>query len=411
MIRNSKVKNILEKKKISRREFLKKAVIFGAGIGTTSLTLNCLLKSPSEEKITSTTLIEESMMTTSTTTSAPKISLKEAMYYDENLDKKTVRCGLCPNRCFIAPEQRGICGVRVNKKGKLYTLGYENPCALHIDPIEKKPLFHFLPKSLAFSLAIAGCSLRCKYCQNWQISQAKPDETRNIKLTVEDAVSGAMKNNARSIAYTYTEPTVFYEYMIDIAKIAKEKGVKNVIVTCGYMNSEPLEELCKYLDGGNVNLKGFSNEFYKKLTNGRLEPILETMKILHEKKIWFEITYLVIPGWNDDNEQIKNFIKWVKDKFGEEKPIHFLRFSPAFKMMHVPPTPVNTLEKARNLAFGEGLKYVYIGNAPGHEGENTYCSNCSKIVIKRKGFIVEEISVEKKGTCKFCGNKIPGIWS
>lgn len=401
--------------RISRREFLKKAGLVSAGIVGTALSLNYILSYRNILPVSNETTIDTALM-------------KEAMFY-ERLKDNTLRCATCPNRCVIDEEKRGICWTRINIDEKIYSIVYGKPCAVHVDPIEKKPLFHFLTKSNAFSIATAGCCLRCDYCQNWQISQAKPedipeDTVRGIisqlesmagisaqerdRLNPEDIAKFAGKLGCKSIAYTYTEPTIFYEYMYDTSRIAMNNEIKNLIVTCGYINEDPLNELCKYLDGGNVNLKGFSDEFYKKLTHGYLQPILDTMEILKERKKWFEITYLVIPGWSDD-EQIDKFIKWVVDNLGVNYPIHFLRFSPAYKMKNVPPTPPEILEKARNNAIKEGINYVYIGNVPGSEGEHTYCPSCRKILIRRYGFIVIENNIINGG-CKFCGKKIPGVW-
>ncbi|MBN2015110.1 MAG: AmmeMemoRadiSam system radical SAM enzyme [Candidatus Altiarchaeota archaeon] len=373
---------------ITRREFIKKAAVVGAGLGVSVIAADYLLKQAS--------------------TALPEVSLREALFY-EGLGDNIVRCALCPNRCVIADNGRGLCGVRMNKGGKLYTLGYGNPCAAHLDPIEKKPLFHFLPSTNAFSIATAGCCLRCKYCQNWQISQAKPDETQNLDLSPEDVVAYAKRYNARSIAYTYTEPTVFYEYMLDTAKLAKEEGIKNVIVSCGYINPEPLKGLCRFLDAGNVNLKGFSNRVYRSLTEGSLQPILDSIIVLKEENKWFELTYLVIPGWSDDYEQIKAFVDWVVDNIGVNHPVHFLRFRPAYKLSNLAPTPAETLKTARNMALDSGLRYVYVGNLPGLGFESTYCPSCKNLLIERQGFYVVENRIED-GRCKNCGEGIHGFW-
>lgn len=382
------------KKEITRREFIKKAAIAGVGLGASILAVDYLLK--------------QSNIGDQTTAPVPDTSLTKALFY-ESLGDNVVRCGLCPNRCVISEGGRGLCGVRTNMDGELYTLGYGNPCAANVDPIEKKPLFHFLPSTDAFSIATAGCCLRCKYCQNWQISQAKPDETRNLDMSPEDVVAYAKRYNADSIAYTYTEPTVFFEYMLDIAKLASKEGVKNVIVSCGYTNPEPLEELCRHLDGGNVNLKGFSDRVYRGLTEGSLQPILDSIEMLAKEKKWFELTYLIIPGWSDEEEQLKSFVKWVVDKLGVDQPIHFLRFRPAYKLNNLPPTPPETLTSARRMALNEGLHYVYVGNLPGLGFENTYCPSCKNLLVGRQGFTVTE-NIMENGRCKNCGEKIPGFW-
>jgi len=337
-----------------------------------------------------------------------KINLKKAMFW-KNLNLEDVQCLLCPNRCVIPKNGSGFCGIRKNIDGKLYTIAYSNPCAIHLDPIEKKPLYHFLPSATTLSLAIAGCCMKCAFCQNWEISQKTPDQTKNYRLQPLDIVEKAKELDADVIAYTYTEPTIFYEYMYDISKLARKKNIKNVIVTCGYINDEPFYELCNFLDSGNVNLKGFSDKVYGTLTTGSLEPILATAERFKEKKKWVEITYLVIPGYSDSITEIKNFCNWVLESLDEFTPVHFLRFFPAFKMRNLPPTPLKTLEKCWNLARDLGLKYVYIGNVPGHEGNNTYCHNCGYLLIKREGFFISQNKISN-GKCPNCKTKIPGFW-
>jgi len=336
-------------------------------------------------------------------------TLREALYYIKLSEEGLLQCQLCPRRWVLGEEQRGVCGVRINKEGKLYTLAYGNPCALHVDPVEKQPLFHMLPGSNNLSIAVAGCNLRCIFCQNHQLSRSRPDETTNYDLPPEEVVELALKYDCQAITYTYTEPTIFYEYVLDIAKLARKKGLKNLWISCGYTNPEPLRQLCPYLDGAAVSLKGFSDEIYQAIGAAQLSPILETIKVLKEEGIWLEIPYLVIPTLNDDLDEIRKMSLWVKENLGEETPLHFLRFSPAYKLIHLPPTPVETLEKARKVAQEVGLKYVYIGNVPGHPGQNTYCSHCKKLLIERKGFFITTNNIEE-GKCKFCGETIPGEW-
>jgi pyruvate formate lyase activating enzyme len=300
--------------------------------------------------------------------------------------------------------------VRINKAGKLYTLGYGNPVAIHIDPIEKKPFFHVSPGEAVFSLAVAGCNMRCLFCQNWQISQSKPDETQNYSFSPEDLVKEAAKNKCKFIAYTYTEPTVFYEYMLDICKEARKKGIKNTMHSCGYINSEPLKELLPYMDAVNIDLKGFSEEFYAKIgLMARLEPVLDTLKTIKQQGVWLEITNLLIPGFNDQPEKIKEMCVWIKDNLGADVPLHFSRFMPAFKLENLPPTPVEKLKEAYDIAKAVGLNYVYIGNVPGCPEESTYCPRCGKVVIKRQGYQIQENNIIK-GKCKFCGYEIAGKW-
>ncbi len=339
----------------------------------------------------------------------PGIKSKLALYW-QKLKGNAVQCGLCPRKCVLNEGQRGFCTVRVNKQGSLYTLGYANPVALHIDPIEKKPFFHVAPGEQIFSLAVAGCNMRCLFCQNWQISQSKPDEVESYYLPPGEAVNKAIESGSRFIAYTYTEPTVFYEYMLDIAKIAKEKGLKNTMHSCGYINPEPLKELLKYMYAVNVDLKGFSEEFYAKMGSlAELTPVLETLKTIKSQGVWLEITNLLIPGLNDDPAQIEKMCRWIKDNLGDEVPLHFSRFMPAFKLQNLAPTPIEKLDEAYAIAKSVGLKYVYIGNVPGNMAENTFCPKCGKLLVKRIGYEIQENNiVESK--CKFCGYPIAGRW-
>ncbi|MBU0979238.1 MAG: AmmeMemoRadiSam system radical SAM enzyme [Nanoarchaeota archaeon] len=323
---------------------------------------------------------------------------------------ENVQCEVCPNSCLLEPGDRSICRNKINHEGKLYTLAYGNPCAVHIDPIEKKPLFHFLPQSLAFSIATAGCTFRCLNCQNWSISQSKPEETRNYDLMPGKVIEAAMQNKCSSIAYTYSEPTAFYEYMYDSSKLAQGRGIKNIWITNGSMNEEALRDLCKYMDAANVDLKGFKEDIYNELNAGQLKPILHTLKVLKEEKKWFEITNLVVPSWTDDLGMIREMCSWLDKEGFSDYPLHFSRFTPLYKLTHLPPTPVKTLENARKIAQDEGIKFVYIGNVPGTEAQNTYCPRCSKLLIERQGYLIKQNHI-KDGTCEFCGEKIPGVWT
>lgn len=333
---------------------------------------------------------------------------REAMYY-EKLPNHTVECKLCPKKCRIGDVERGYCGNRENRKGTYYTLVYGNPCAIHIDPIEKKPFSHFLPKSKAFSLSTAGCNFACKFCQNWQLSQARPEQTNNYDLPPERVVAVAKQENCEAIAYTYGEPVVFYEYMLDTCKLARKAGIKNVIVSNGYINQKPLEELCKYLDAVKIDIKAITNKFYHTICDGTLEPVLNTLKLLKKIGIWFEMVYLVIPTLNDKKEEFEKLGIWIKENLGPFIPLHFSRFYPLYLLKNLPPTPVKTLEQARDICLNLGLKYVYIGNVPGHQAENTYCHNCNKLLVKRFGYTILENEIQK-GKCKFCGQQIPGVW-
>jgi len=334
---------------------------------------------------------------------------KEALYWEKSKGN-VVNCLLCPRRCIIPEGQRGYCQVRVNKGGKLFTLGYNNPVAVVVDPIEKKPFFHILPKSGAFSIAIAGCNLRCIFCQNWHISQSRPDETINYNLRPQDIVALAKKYNCPSVVFTYTEPTIFYEYMSDVAKLAKKEGLFVGMHSCGYINPEPLGELLKYMDFVNVDLKSFSEDFYNELCLGaHLEPVLNTLKMVKEAGVHLEITNLVIPTKNDSPQKIREMCEWIRDNLGLDVPVHFSRFYPQYKLKNLPPTPIQTLRKAYEIAKEVGLKYVYIGNVPGIEEESTFCPQCGNILIRRVGYSILENNVVK-GRCKFCGEEIYGIW-
>ncbi len=332
----------------------------------------------------------------------------EARYYHK-LENNQVLCTLCPNSCLLSPGDRSVCRSRANFQGKLYSLGYGNPCAIHLDPVEKKPLFHFLPKSKAFSLAIAGCNLRCLNCQNWQISQAKPSELRHHELFPEKAVQKALDYQARSIAYTYSEPITFFEYMFKTGTLAKEKGLSNLLISNGYINKKPLLDLCKIIDAANINLKAFDNNIYKKLNGGTLKPVLNTFKTLAQQGVHFEMTNLVVPGYTDDPEMVKKMVDWILENLGPDYPLHFLRFFPSYKLNRLSPTPVSLLEDFRALALNKGIHYVYIGNAPVKEAQNTYCHKCGKLVVERRGYLIDNFNIEK-GRCAFCQTQIPGIW-
>jgi len=297
----------------------------------------------------------------------------------------------------------------MNKDGRLYSLVYGKPCAVHVDPIEKKPFFHFLPGTTAFSIATAGCVLSCKFCQNWQISQAKPEETDTYDLPPEKVVSNAVSYKCRSVTYTYTEPTVFYEYMYDTAVIAKKQGIRNTMHSCGYINEKPLRTLSKYLDAADIDLKGFTEDFYSRICSGSLRPVLNSLAILKEEGVWLEITNLVIPTLNDDPKNIKEMSRWIVKNLGPDVPLHLSRFFPHYKLTNLPPTPIETLEGARKIALDTGLKYVYIGNIR-HEGENTFCTKCKKMLIERIGYFVKQNHIAN-GKCKFCNTPIAGVWA
>ena len=333
---------------------------------------------------------------------------KIAKYYKKTDDEK-IKCLLCPHECILNEDKFGICKTRKNISGDLYTLAYSNQCAINIDPIEKKPLLHFLPDTTAFSIATAGCNLSCKNCQNDSISQASPLDVPTYKLSPEDVVKKAIENNCKSIAYTYTDPIAFYEYTLDTAKIARKNGIKNVFISAGFINQEPLLELVPYLDAANIDLKSFDNNLYKKLNKAELQPVLDTLKTLHQNNVWLEITNLIVSTWTDDMNMIENMCKWLYENNLHNYPLHFNRFSPLYKLSSLQATKISTLEKARDIAMKSGIKYALIGNVWGHEAENTFCPNCKKVVINRTGFSSNKIFL-KDGSCKFCGEPIAGVW-
>ena len=334
--------------------------------------------------------------------------VKEAVYW-KKLDS-CVKCELCPNNCFLVEGAKGKCKVRMNKDNTLYTEVYGQPAAINVDPIEKKPVYHMLPGSRILSIATVGCPLNCTFCQNWNISQAYPEQAHDGQLIEPEAIiSYARENNIPSIAYTYSEPVIFYEYMLDTAKLAKKAGLKNVMVTSGYINPEPLKEIVPYFDVIKVDLKGFSEGFYMEETGGHLANVLQTLKILRKMNILVEIVNLVIPQRNDSDNDIKKLCKWVYENMGPDTPVFFTRYFPNYKLNNLPVTPLDTLLKARKAAIDTGLRYVYIGNAPESGAENTYCPYDGTLLIEREGYWIKK-NIIKNGRCPVCGRKIPGIW-
>jgi pyruvate formate lyase activating enzyme len=317
---------------------------------------------------------------------------------------------ICPNECNVLADAAGDCGNRKNFGGKLYSIAYGNPCSVHIDPVEKKPLLHFYPETLAFSIATAGCNLACLNCQNWTISQTTPDKTRNEDLMPEKVVAEALKNQCKSIAYTYSEPITFYEYTFDTSRLARSKGIRNILVSNGFIHEEPLRELATNLDAANINLKSFSEDIYMRLNSGKLETVLRTLKVLKEMNVWLEITNLIIPGWTDDLVMFRKMCEWLCTNGFADNPLHLLRFHPEYRLTQVPATPLATLDKAREIARNAGLHYVYIGNVANTPAENSYCPQCGKMVVERKGFRTLSLALNM-GKCKYCGQTIPGFWS
>ncbi len=337
------------------------------------------------------------------------LSHVEARYY-KKLPDREIECLLCPRKCKLGDKERGYCGVRQNDGGTYYTLVYGKACTMNVDPIEKKPFFHVLPRSQAFSIATAGCNVNCKFCQNWEISQVRPEQVSHFDLPPKAVVEAALKYRCLSIAYTYSEPVVFFEYMYDASVEARRKGIRNVVVTGGHISPEPLEALIQVVDAIKVDLKAFQQDFYTAYVRGELQPVLDAIRTIGRSKRWLEIVYLVIPTLNDEPGQIRKMAQWILKEIGPDRPLHFTQFHPMYLIKNLPPTPVSTLEKLRQIALQEGLHYVYLGNVPGHEGENTFCPSCKKMIIRRIGFDIDQIEL-KGGACKFCQTPIPGIWS
>jgi pyruvate formate lyase activating enzyme len=339
------------------------------------------------------------------------IGKKLSPYFRPVADNAVV-CTLCPNECAIGAGKRGACQVRENQDGKLYSLVYGNPCAVNVDPIEKKPFFHVLPRTSSFSIATAGCNFHCKFCQNWEISQARPEETMNYELPPEDVARFADKYGARSVASTYVEPTIFLEYMYDVGLRARERKLLNTMHSNGYVNPGPLNELCGVLDAACIDLKGFEESYYREVADGRLQPVLDSLKLLKKRGVHTELVTLVVPGKNDDIPTLGAMAAWIVKELGPDVPLHFTRFYPKYVFKTLPPTPVETLERAREAALAAGLRYVYLGNVPGHAAESTICPKCKTVLIARRGYEsqVEGLDLQK-GACRACGTKIPGIWS
>ncbi len=343
---------------------------------------------------------------------APKSLWKWAKegYCYQQLPGGAVVCGICPHGCVLDKGDRSICRSKVNFNGKLYSLAYGNPCSVNVDPIEKKPLFHFYPKTTAFSIAAAGCNFRCLNCQNWQISQFKPEEVKSYDLFPDAVVQKAKQANAASIAYTYSEAITYFEYMMDTARLAKENNLYNLWISNGYINPDPLLDLCKVIDAANINLKSYSDQIYRTLNGGTLDPVLNTFKTLHQQGVHVELTTLVVPGYVDDPDMFAAMCDWILSNIGPDHPMHLLRFFPNYKLDRLPPTPVDTLTRFRNTAMKKGIRYVYVGNVAGHEGNHTYCHHCGKLIVERAGFMIPTYHIEN-GKCKFCGTIIPGKWS
>ena len=332
----------------------------------------------------------------------------EARFY-EKLPYKKIKCKLCPRECVIDDRERGYCGVRENRGGTYYSLVYSRVCAAHVDPIEKKPLFHFLPGSMAFSVATAGCNVNCKMCQNWDISQVRPEQVNSTFIPPKDLAALSRRNQCPSIAYTYSEPVVFCEYVLDSAEAGRAAGVKSVVISGGYIQEEPLKQLCRRVDAIKIDVKAFSEKFYKEIVNGELKAVLNALVAIRKSGVWNEVVYLVVPTLNDSDEEFRGLARWIKAELGPDVPLHFSQFHPEYLLKNLPVTPVPTLERAKAICDAEGLHYVYIGNVPGHPAESTWCPKCRRVVVERAGFTVRALHLDK-GKCRFCQQTIPGIW-
>ena len=333
-------------------------------------------------------------------------------YLYESLDDSKVKCNLCNHRCLIKAGRRGICAVRENNDGILETLVYGNLIARHIDPIEKKPLFHFLPGTLSYSIATVGCNFRCRFCQNADIAQMPVDHKGTIMgdaATPQEVVDAAGQGGCKSISYTYTEPTVYFEFAYETSRLAHKRGIRNVFVTNGYMTAEALEMINPYLDAANVDLKAFRDKYYKELCGARLKHVQATLKLMKSFNIFVEVTTLIVPNLNDDPSELKDLASFIAEDLGTETPWHISRFHPTYKLIDQPPTPIQTLNTAREIGLNAGLKYVYTGNVPGNTGENTFCYSCGETVVERWGFRVGKMGI-KNGQCAKCGARVDGVW-
>lgn len=333
----------------------------------------------------------------------------EASFY-EKLANKEVRCVLCPRECHVRDKKRGHCGVRENRGGTFYTLVHSRVCAANVDPIEKKPLFHYLPGTVAFSIATAGCNVNCRFCQNWDIAQSRPEHIPGDYVPPQRIVALARQYNCPTIAYTYSEPTVFSEFLMDTADAGHKAGVRSIVVSNGYIQHDALKQAWGKMDAVKIDLKSFSESFYTKIVKGRLKPVLETLVTLREMGKWTEIVYLVVPTLNDGDTEFRGLAQWVRANLGPDVPLHFTQYHPEYRLKNLPMTPVPTLERAKAIADAEGLHYVYIGNVPGHPAQNTYCPKCRKMLVERVGFTASSLLIGKDGSCPFCRHQIPGVW-
>ncbi len=332
----------------------------------------------------------------------------EAKFY-QKLDNKKVKCKLCPRECTVGDRERGYCGVRENRGGIYHSLVHSRVCAAHVDPVEKKPLFHYLPGTLAFSIATAGCNVNCKFCQNWDISQVRPEQVPAQYAPPKTVAELAKQNRCPTIAYTYSEPVIFSEYLMDTADAGHEAGIRSVVVSNGYIQNEALKTAYGKMDAVKIDLKAFTESYYRDAVTGELKPVLETLVELKKMGKWTEIVYLVVPTLNDSDAEFQGLARWIKTNLGVDTPVHFTQFHPEYLLKNLPITPIPTLERAKAIADAEGLHYVYIGNVPGHPAQNTYCPKCRRMLVERVGFTAGQMLI-RKGACPFCNQAIPGVW-
>jgi pyruvate formate lyase activating enzyme len=391
---------------LSRRRFLQQAVLVALGAGLAS----CSGWQPAAltPTATPTQTPTQTPLPLPTDEELTLIGFHEAEYYAQ-LDGNRVQCQVCFRRCIVPEGERGFCRNKVNVEGRYFTLVYGRPSALQIDPIEKEPSFHFWPGATIFCTGTASCNNRCKFCQNWHLSQRSFEEIEHIIISPKNTVGHAQEMGCDAVSFTYNEPTVFYEHMLDVAKEARRKGMGTLFHTNGGMNEEPLATLLDYMDAVTVDLKAFTSDFYREISSSELEPVLRTLQQIHGSGTHLEIVNLMIPTLNDDMDDVRRMCQWIRGTLSPQVPLHFTRFHPAYKLTSLPPTPIKTLETAAQIAGEEGLDYVYVGNVPGHERNSTFCPSCGKRIIGRMHFSVLSLDVAK-GKCRFCGHAIPGIW-
>jgi pyruvate formate lyase activating enzyme len=386
---------------LTRREFLKWGTLAGLGLG---LTASALPKGCSP--------VVPALPLTPTIARIPSSTprpLHEMRFY-RTLAEHHVQCEVCFRRCVIRPDRTGFCHNVQNVGGRCYSLAYGLPCALETDPIEKEPAFHMLPGATIFCIATASCNYRCKFCQNWEFAQATLSEVLNIPSTPQEVVAAALEQGCQAVSFTYNDPIVFYDYMFDIAQLAREKGLRSLLHTNGSLTPMAMEALLSVMDGIVVDLKGFTSEFYQRVAKAELMPVLDALEVVTRAGTHLELVHLIVPTLNDDPDDIQRMCKWTAEHLGNQVPVHFIRFFPAYKLQRLHPTPVETLEQAITIADDVGLQYVYIGNVPSHERNSTFCPNCRKRIIERAYFFVTSLDMEG-GKCRFCGHVIPGVWT